>query len=279
MPVAGSMPTTMRATASRKSASSSSPSASFSRSAAAWSGQRTRSRSTASSARAMFQRAITFVKALSSTSSWYSSGPITWRMCRLLSASATARDAQPGRIQQNLRAGAKEEIIVAGGAPVLPYRIGDVGADVVLHLAGQYLHHRAVGHDHALGRSLHAGVGRFPGIKRTLEAEMRCLRARGGQCVETVHQQRPRRLWPDRGVEGQQVDLGVPEDVAEIGVTGERACADRDAVVLGIGGADQMIDGKAQRLLGFIVALDEYVARDPARIPGGLVRGQHGAPP
>ena len=49
--------------------------------------------------------------------------------------------------------------------------------------------------------------------------------------------------------------------------------------VLGIGGAGQMIDGKTQRLLGFLVAVDEYVARDPARIPGGLVRGQHGAPP
>ena len=94
----------MRTTASRQSASSSSPSASFSRSAAARSGQRARSRSIVSSARAMFQRAITLVKALSSTSSWYSSGPITWRMCRRPSASATARDAQNRAVSSRISA-------------------------------------------------------------------------------------------------------------------------------------------------------------------------------
>ena len=50
-----------------------------------------------------------------------------------------AGSPEPGRLQQDLGAGAKEEIVVAGRAPVLPDRIGDVGADVVLHLAGQDL--------------------------------------------------------------------------------------------------------------------------------------------
>ena len=148
----------------------------------------------------------------------------------------------------------------------------------MLHLAGQYFHNRAVGSDNALRRGLLAGVGRFPGVKRALEAEMRRLRARAGQRVEAVHQQRPRRLRPDCGVERQQVDLGVPEDVAQIGVAGQGACADRDALVLRVGGAGQMVHGEAQRSLQFIVAFDDYVARDPARIPGGLVRRQHGAP-
>ena len=101
----------------------------------------------------------------------------------------------------------------------------NIGADVVLHLAGQYLNRSAVGPDHALGRGLLTGIGGFPGIERTLEAEMHCFRARAGQRVEAVHQHRPRRLWPDRGVEGQKIDLRVPEDVAEIGITGEAACA------------------------------------------------------
>ena len=81
-----------------------------------------------------------------------------------------------------------------------------------------------------------AGVGGFPGIKRALETEMRCLRARAAQRVVAVHQQRPRGLWPDCSVEGQQVDFGIPEDVAEIGVASEGACPYRDAVVLGVGG-------------------------------------------
>ena len=58
-----------------------------------------------------------------------------------------------------------------------------------------------------------------------------------------VHQQRPRGLWPDCSVEGQQVDFGVPEDVAEIGVASEGACPYRDAIVLGVGGTSQMVDG------------------------------------
>src|SRR6516165_11566496 len=123
-----------------------------------------------------------------------------------------------------------------------------------------------------------SGTTTRSGVKRALEAEMRRLRARGGQRVEAVHQQRSSGLWPDCGVEGQQVDLGIPEDVPEIGVAGERASAYGYAVVLGVGGAGQMVHGEAHRLLRFIVALDQHVARGPARIPGALVRGQHGAP-
>src|SRR5262244_4457156 len=153
MPVAGSRPVTMRAVASRQSASSSSPSASFSRNAAAWLGQRSRNTSIVSSPRAMFQRAITLVKALSSTSSWYSSGPITCRMWRLASASDTARDAQSRAVSNMISAPAPaEEVVIAGHAPVVPHRIGDVDADVMLHDTGQDLDHCAVGTDHALWR-------------------------------------------------------------------------------------------------------------------------------
>src|SRR6516165_3526145 len=91
----------MRRIASRQSVSSSSVSVSFSRSAAAWSGQRARSRSNVSSARAIFHRAITLVNALSSTSSWYSSGPITWRMCRQPSASAIGPDEYHEDVDDN----------------------------------------------------------------------------------------------------------------------------------------------------------------------------------
>jgi hypothetical protein len=39
-----------------------------------------------------------------------------------------------------------------------------------------------------------------------------------------------------------------------------------------------MVHSETQCLLHFIIALDEYIARDPAGIPSGLVRGEHSAP-
>src|SRR5208282_5173554 len=66
--------------------------------------QRVRITSMVSSPRLIFQRAIALVKALSSTSSWYSSGPITWRICRLPSASVTARDAQKRAVSSRISA-------------------------------------------------------------------------------------------------------------------------------------------------------------------------------
>ena len=96
--------------------------------------------------------------------------------------------------------------------------------------------------------------------------------------VVAVHEQRPRGPWPDCGVKGQRVNLGVPEDVAEISVTGEGTRAYGHAVVLRVGGARQMVHGEANCALQFIVALDHHVAGGPAHIPGSLVRGQHGAP-
>src|SRR3974390_218148 len=39
-----------------------------------------------------------------------------------------------------------------------------------------------------------------------------------------------------------------------------------------------MVDGEAYGSLRFSVALDQYVAGDPSRIPGSLMRGQYGTP-
>src|SRR5690349_13105726 len=96
--------------------------------------------------------------------------------------------------------------------------------------------------------------------------------------MEPVHQQGPRRFWPDRDIKQQQVDLGIPEDMAEIRIPGKSARADRYTVILGVRGAGQMVYGESKCLLQFVIALDEDVARDPARMPSRLVLGQHGAP-
>ena len=92
------------------------------------------------------------------------------------SASSPARDAQNRAVSSRISAPAsQEEVVVAGRAPVLPDRVGDVGADVVLHPAGQDVDQLAVGRDHALRRGLLAGVGRFPGVERALVAERAAL--------------------------------------------------------------------------------------------------------
>ena len=189
-----------------------------------------------------------------------------------------ARGPEPGSIEQDFRAGVEQERDVRGGAPVLPHGVGNVGTDVLLQLAAEHVHQLAVRPDHALGRRLHSGVGGFPGVERTPAADMRRLGTRAGQRVEAVHQQRPRRLRPDSGVERQQIGLGVPEDMAEIGISGQAARADGDPRVLGIGGTGKVVDGETQVLLQVVIALDADVAGDPAGVPGGFVLREHRAP-
>jgi hypothetical protein len=97
--------------------------------------------------------------------------------------------------------------------------------------------------------------------------------------VIAVHQQRPGGLGPGENVERQQVDLGVPEHMPEVGIAGQRPGADRDSLVLRIGGPDQVVGGEPQRLLGFLVAFDADVAARPALRPCGFVRHEDAAPP
>ena len=75
-----------------------------------------------------------------------------------ISLSHGARRPETRGLEQDLRSCIEEERIVDRGTPVLPHRIGDIGADVLLHPAGQDVDHRAVGTHHTLGRGLLAGV-------------------------------------------------------------------------------------------------------------------------
>ena len=55
--------------------------------------------------------------------------------------------------------------------------------------------------------------------------------------------------------EGQHENLGVPEDVPLVCLTGQCAGADGHALVLRVGSANEVVDGKAQGALGSQVAL------------------------
>ena len=66
--------------------------------------------------------------------------------------------------------------------------------------------------------------------------------------------------------------------MAEIGVAGQRPGADRYAFVFRIGGADQVVGGKPDRLLRIVVALDDDVAAHPTVRPGAFVRAEDRPP-
>ena len=228
----------------------------------------------------MFHRAMTLVKALSSTSSWYSSGPMTWRMCRLPSASGAAREAQNRAVSRMISAPAerKNSSSPLARQSTSPDRMGDVGADMLFHHAAEDVDLLAVSADDMLGRRFPAGVGGFPGVERAPETHSRGLGARGGQRVIAVHEHCPRGRRPDRSVEGQQIDLGVPEDVAEIGISRESPCAYRHTLVFRVRGACQVVDREADRALQVVVAVDDDVGDGPLVTPGGFMGGRDGAP-
>ena len=74
--------------------------------------------------------------------------------------------------------------------------------------------------------------------------------------------------------ERQHEDLGVPEDVQEVGHAAEAAGADRDRVLGRVGGADHVVDAEAQRELVVGVAVDDEVGVVPARVPRRAVAAQ-----
>ena len=174
--------------------------------------------------------------------------------------------------------GIAEEVVVAGGAPILPDRVCDVGADVVFHLAGQDLDRLPGGAQHRFRCGFLTGIGRLPGIERASVPEQFSLRTGGGQHVVPVHQQRARRFRPDGGVVWQEIGLGIPEDVAEIGIAGQAARTDRHSVVVRVGGARQMVDGEPQGALQIVIAVDVDPAILPVVVPGGLMRPQDSTP-
>ena len=91
--------------------------------------------------------------------------------------------------------------------------------------------------------------------------------ARAGQVAVAVREQRARRLRLRVDEERQHEDLGVPEDVQEVGHAAQAAGAHRDGVLGGVRRADHVVDGEAQRVLVVGVAVDAQVGGVPALRP------------
>ena len=89
--------------------------------------------------------------------------------------------------------------------------------------------------------------------------------------AEAIHEQRASCLRPSKGVERQQIDFRIPEDMPVIVVAGESTCSDGNALIGGIGGTVEMVDSETQRLLRGRVAFDLDIAGTPPIRPSRLV--------
>ena len=171
----------------------------------------------ASAARRRFQRAMTFVYALSSTRSWYSSGPITPRMCPLpIVVELDARGPPARGLHEQLAARAGGERAVAGPVGVVRGRPRDVGHDVLLELAGagRRVSPRRSRADGGVTSSPEAATP--TGSARPLRPSACAASSAAGQPSQPVLEHRARRRGMGRREERQHVHVAVPEDVAAV---------------------------------------------------------------
>ena len=186
-----------------------------------------------------------------------------------------ARSPEARQLDQHLRAGLQHERVVAGGTPVLPDRVGDVGRDMVLLDTGVDLKALAAGIEHKRRRHVNARVGQLPGVQGAAVAELTRFVARGGERVVAVHQQRASSWGMGVDEKRKHEDLGIPEHMPLVALAGQRAGAGRGMLVVGIGAANQMVQRKAGAALDIRVVPDHHVGACPALGPGAGALLQH----
>ena len=160
---------------------------------------------------------MTLVNALSSTRTWYSSGPITPRMCAVaVGLQLDARRPPASGLHDRLATLRAGEGAVAGPLRVARRGPGDIGDDVLLKLAGEHRHEVAAVIAQSLGRDVLAGVCGLPGEAAPARPAARAVAERCQQPAYPVLEHRACCGRVGRGQEGQHVDVAVPEHVASV---------------------------------------------------------------
>ena len=177
------------------------------------------------------------------------------------------RGPEARRLEQDLHAHRRHEGVVPGRLPVLPHAPGDVGGDVVLHQAAEDGDDLAVGAHAIRRRRLDALVGGLPWVQRAAVPHVARLLAGPVEVAIPIGQQRARRLRVRVDEEREHEDLGVPEDVQEVGHAAQTAGAHRHRVFGRVSRADHVVDAEAQGLLVAGVAVDDQVGVAPACVP------------
>ena len=211
---------------------------------------------------------MTFVNALSSTGSWYSSGPITPSMCARPSRSMRDPRGPVARgLDEEARAGAGREVLVAGPVEVARRRPGHVGDDVLLELAGPDRHDLAGASPGRGGRDVAARRGRLPREAGARAGRVPLAASQGrGQASQPVLEHRPRGRRVGRGEERQHEDVAVPEHVAAVAGPAQAARSDGRLALVG-DRRHQVEQREADRALELRVALDHDVGVLPTRGP------------
>jgi hypothetical protein len=140
----------------------------------------------------------------------YSSGPVTPWMWNLSVGAVEAEvGPQPGGLDEGFRADLAEQAQVTLDVVVAPDRVSDIGVDVIL--GGALLE---------IGRGLLAVDGP-PREQRSLLAHLGRPLPRAAEHAVPELQQVPGDPGLGVGQERQDVDLGIPEVVALIGLPGQ----------------------------------------------------------
>ena len=183
-----------------------------------------------------------------------------------------------GGLVEDLGAVVAQELPVTGRGNVAEDAIGHAGGDMDLLLPGP---DPVLPVRRPFRRRLPAGIGGFPGVLRAPEAVLARVLQRARQGMVAIGEQRPRRLGLGEDEEGQQEDLGIPEDMPLVALARERLGADIGAGVLLVRGDQQVIDAEPRREARLRIAGDHAVAGVPFRAPRGgalLETGGHAAP-
>ena len=100
----------------------------------------------------------------------------------------SAAGPEPTRFEQDLGTGIAHKLLIPGGLPILPNRIGDVRAYVLLLLAAKDIDDLTIRTNYLLGRGLRTGIGGLPGVEGAAPAHPGRFCSRGIERKKAIHQ-------------------------------------------------------------------------------------------
>ena len=105
-------------------------------------------------------------------------------------------------LEKNLGTGVAQKSFILSGLPVLPDRVGDVRANVLLLPAAKDIDDLTIRTDNPLRRGLRTGISGLPGVEGTAPAHPGRFCPRGIKGAEAIHEQRSGGFRPGQDIKG-----------------------------------------------------------------------------